>query len=129
MFNTRLREMRKKFNMRQEDLAQKIGVGKSTIAGYEKGFRRPKLETINELADIFNTSSDYLLGLTENPSPKEPSKELSELFKEDDYTYKGKPINNRDLEFILKYLDNVTEDNTNTNDNDEKKLEELSRDL
>ncbi|MCU6603792.1 helix-turn-helix transcriptional regulator [Peribacillus frigoritolerans] len=140
MFNERLREIRKNRKMRQEDLAKLLGVGKSTIAGYEKGFRQPKLEVVNKLAKIFNTSTDYLLGITDNPIPKEPITDLDILFKknEREYEFKGKPVSNEDLEFFWNYLNRLNtnnnnntnnSDNTNDNDNDNTNINNLDNNI
>jgi transcriptional regulator with XRE-family HTH domain len=62
----RLLELRNKRNMRQEDVAKKIGVGRTTYAMYEQGKREPDYETLLKLADLFEVSTDYLLtGRTE----------------------------------------------------------------
>ncbi|AMV11726.1 MULTISPECIES: helix-turn-helix domain-containing protein [Geobacillus] len=57
----RLQELRSKLNMRQEDVAKKIGVGRTTYAMYEQGKREPDYETLLKLADLFEVSTDYLL--------------------------------------------------------------------
>lgn len=46
----------------QEDLAQKLKISKSTIGMYEQNRRSPDLETLLKLSDIFQVSTDYLLG-------------------------------------------------------------------
>lgn len=126
LFNIRLREVRKHKKMTQETLANLLGVGKSTIAGYEKGFRKPKLETINKIAEIFNTSSDYLLGLTNSKTPKEPTKDLDKLLRdtEEEYNFKGQPITNKDLQFLLDYLDRISNIEPNNKNNDKEEFSE-----
>ena len=61
-FKTRLYELRKQRELTQHDLAISIGVNKQTISQYERGVRRPDLDTLSALSDFFNVSSDYLLG-------------------------------------------------------------------
>ncbi len=58
----RLRELRLANNWRQEDLAQKLNTKRQTVARYEAGERRLDLDTIQKLCDLFDCSSDYLLG-------------------------------------------------------------------
>ncbi|WP_172408146.1 helix-turn-helix transcriptional regulator [Desulfosporosinus sp. FKA] len=61
----RIREERKRLNLTQDELAQKINVsGKSVISNYEQGYSKPDLDTIITLAKLFDCSSDYLLGLS-----------------------------------------------------------------
>jgi len=67
MFADVLKKLRNSKNLSQEDLANIIGVSKSTIGMYEQGKRMPKADaTLKKLADYFNVSIDYLLGLSEN---------------------------------------------------------------
>ncbi len=51
---SRLRYLRKSENMTQQELADSIGVAKSTISMYENGQREPDFETLEALADCFN---------------------------------------------------------------------------
>ena len=52
--------LRKEANLTQEQLAEKLGVAKSTISMYENGKRKPSFEALEALADFFNVN----LGLT-----------------------------------------------------------------
>lgn len=58
----RLSELRKKKNWSLQDTADRLGIAKSTYAGYESGYRRPSFEALIMLADLFGTSCDDLLG-------------------------------------------------------------------
>ncbi|MFW5976338.1 MAG: HD domain-containing phosphohydrolase [Bacillota bacterium] len=58
----RLKYLRKQSNLRQADLARKLGFSRTTIANYEQNKRNPTPETLCKIADYFNVSVDYLLG-------------------------------------------------------------------
>ena len=58
----RLRKLRKEKNLSQKELGDLIGVKKSTICSYEKQTRTPTIENIIDLMQIFNVTSDYLIG-------------------------------------------------------------------
>ncbi|TFJ93153.1 XRE family transcriptional regulator [Lentibacillus salicampi] len=62
----RISYLRKKENLKQEELAQKVNVSKSSIGMYERGERNPDYETLQVLADFFQVSRAYLLGDTNN---------------------------------------------------------------
>lgn len=126
MFAQRLKDLRKKSGMNQAELGEKIGVAKSTIAGYEKGFRKPKIRVINQLAEIFHTSADYLLGITEDRTPKKPSKDIEKILKEPDYHYKGRKLTNDDLELLLKYLDTIYKMDPNKDIDQHSNSEEIT---
>ncbi|MFW6027077.1 MAG: helix-turn-helix domain-containing protein [Candidatus Woesearchaeota archaeon] len=49
-------------------------MGESTISQYEKNKRQPDNKILQEIADIFNVSIDYLLGNTDGPRPADKIK-------------------------------------------------------
>jgi transcriptional regulator with XRE-family HTH domain len=61
----RIKNLREEFGMTQQELADKIDGAKSTIAMYEKGDRKPSLEVLIKLSEIFNCSIDYILCKTD----------------------------------------------------------------
>lgn len=61
-YSERIRELRVLHEMSQQDLADRLDVNKVTISQYERGVRKPDLNVLTALCDIFNVSSDYLLG-------------------------------------------------------------------
>ena len=65
--SSRLRDLRKLKGDTQEKLSNFLGVTAQAYPKYEYGLRKPNLETTIKLANYFNVSVDYLLGLTDNP--------------------------------------------------------------
>ena len=59
---SRIKDLRIGQNLSQQQLGDLLGVSKVSICGYENGTRTPSLETFCILADIFETTTDYLLG-------------------------------------------------------------------
>lgn len=68
-FNEILRELREDNNMKQKELAKEIMIDQRSISFYEIGKYEPNLETLKRIAIYFNTSTDYLLGLTNETKP------------------------------------------------------------
>ena len=68
-FGERLRKRRKELGLRQEDIADHLGVRISTVSQWETSTHLPDIDTVQILAQYLRTSSDYLLGLTDEPSP------------------------------------------------------------
>lgn len=62
MIGKRVKELRIKKGMSQQELGNAIGVTKVSICGYESGMRIPNLEKLAKLADELGTTTDYLLG-------------------------------------------------------------------
>lgn len=60
----RLQELRDKHNFSQLDVARKLGIHKNTISGYETGARMPSVDVLIKLAKLYDTSVDFILGLT-----------------------------------------------------------------
>ena len=66
LFGLRLRTLRIEKHLTQKQLADKIGVGKATISGYEKCSGYPSVTVLIQLCRYFNVSADFLLGLSDN---------------------------------------------------------------
>lgn len=72
IFPKRLKYLRKIDDITQQELAGYLNVGKTTISNYETGYSTPDADTLNKIADFFNTSVDYLLGRTDQRNPDKP---------------------------------------------------------
>ncbi len=60
-FNERLRHLRKERGLRQSDIAEKLNIKSNTYNGYETGNRTPSLDTIKDIAMVFNVDYNSLL--------------------------------------------------------------------
>lgn len=65
----RIKFLRNEFNMTQQDLATKLNLVKGSIAMYENETRKPSMEVLIRMSEIFNCSIDYLLGKTDIKNP------------------------------------------------------------
>lgn len=61
----RLKQLRLENDMLQKETAAKLGLQRSTYVNYENGYREPDLETIKKIANYYDCTIDYLLGMTE----------------------------------------------------------------
>jgi transcriptional regulator with XRE-family HTH domain len=61
MLKKRIRALRRKFKMSQEDLAQLLGCDRVTVSHYEHGRAIPPLYVAQRMAQIFNVSLDELV--------------------------------------------------------------------
>lgn len=66
MLPNRLRLLRGE-RLTQAQMADRIGVARTTYAMYEQGKREPDNATLIKIADYFEVSTDYLLGRTDAP--------------------------------------------------------------
>ena len=61
--------------IRQNELADRIGVTKMTMYKYEKNLCEPRAELIGRTAIALGTTSDFLIGLTSDPAPRGKNEE------------------------------------------------------
>lgn len=57
----RIKELRIECGLTQKELANKIGAAQNTISQYENGTAKASIEIIVRLAEVLNTTTDYLL--------------------------------------------------------------------
>lgn len=64
-----LRRFRREFNLTQDDVAAILKTTRQAYSAYETDKGYPPAQKIIELAQVFNVSTDYLLGLSDEPRP------------------------------------------------------------
>lgn len=64
MINQRLKQLRSENHLTQAQLAEILGIAKTTLAAYEQGKSEPNIELLIKLADYFCVTVDYLIGKT-----------------------------------------------------------------
>ncbi len=69
MLLPRLRDLREDNDLTQTDIANVLNISQRTYSGYETGSRMIPFTCLIKLAKYYNTSTDYILGLTDNPNP------------------------------------------------------------
>lgn len=75
-FSKRLRELRKEKQLTGEDLGKVFNVTKTAISYWENGKTFPDELTIKQMADYFDVSTDFLLGVSDIRNPyKEENKD------------------------------------------------------
>ena len=65
----RIRDLREDHDLTQRALAEILGMPQPQYNRYEQGLRDLPTTTLIALADIYHTSTDYLLGRTNDPKP------------------------------------------------------------
>lgn len=79
-FYENLKLAREQKGLSQKDVAEKIGVAKSTYSLYESGNREPNVQIIKKIANVLDVSADELLGIDAEPAT------LAAHFDGDEYT-------------------------------------------
>lgn len=65
----RIRDLREDHDLTQKELAEYLHIRQNTYSQYENGQRQLPLEILITLAKYYKTSTDYILGLTEEQKP------------------------------------------------------------
>ncbi|WP_226957180.1 helix-turn-helix domain-containing protein [Streptococcus agalactiae] len=65
IFAERLVELRKKNDLTQQELADRIGINRGAYSNWENGKREPSFSKLIELSKLLNTTPNYLLGISD----------------------------------------------------------------
>lgn len=106
-FAERINELRLSRDMTMEELGNKLGKTKSTISTWEKGTRSPKMGELEDIADFFNVSITYLLGLSDIDNKKSfelTTQKLDRLQKKVEQNLQQSP-NHKQFQDILKEIE------------------------
>lgn len=90
----RIKELAKKQGKSLNKVEEDLGYGKNVL--YRLKNTNPSADRLEEIADYFDVSVDYLLGREENPS-------LAEKYGA--FAFDGEPISDEEMEFLLSVLD------------------------
>ncbi len=85
-FDKILRLLRNEKGMSQQELADALGISKSSINMYERGERQPNFEVLEAIADFFNVDIDYLLGRSNKTTKIINPQTIAAHFDGDEYT-------------------------------------------
>ena len=65
----RLKELRLENGYTQAFIAEKLNIKQNTYSQYEMSLREISIESLCKLAELYDTSVDYILGLTDDETP------------------------------------------------------------
>lgn len=110
-FGQRLAELRKDENMSREDLANELSMSINTLRNYENGSREPGHKFVMLMANRFDTTTDYLLGLSNiryKKAPESADTDLGALTSAEKHLIKNlRNLNNDGQEKLLDYSDDL----------------------
>lgn len=110
---TRLVELRKKYNFTQADIGEKLNVSVQAVSKWENDLSLPDYDYLIKLADLFNISTDELLGRKKEIVRQEENKDINKLlFKISIKSAEGDTVN---VNLPLSVIKVLVENNSNTN--------------
>lgn len=105
----RIKDLADKQRISLNDLEDKLGISRNSLYGIKKA--NPKSDRLQEIADYFNVSTDYLLGRTDNPNIANndtiagyTSDDLRKM-AENAKTFDGKPLTEEDIDAIQNIIE------------------------
>lgn len=122
LFKETLKHLRTKNGYSQAELANQLGVAKSTISMYETGNREPDFITLEAIANLFQVDMNYLLGKGPADEPQyyldNETREIAEfMFKNPEYKIlfdASRKVKKEDIEFVKQMIDRVRGDSDDT---------------
>lgn len=113
----RLKTARENVKMTQMNAAKKLGISNGTLSGYERNYRDPDTEILNNMANLYGVSVEWLMGRTDNitevtPQSKE-EKDIAkrlEVFKKDlessdGLAFNGEPMSEEAKDSLLASME------------------------
>lgn len=100
----RLKGLREEWKLNQAELAGKLNVSQSTISAYEIGERAPDLKILIHMADFFNVSLDYLVGMSD---VKQQIRKSDLTADELEHLYRYRQLGDIEKEKVKSYIDGL----------------------
>lgn len=101
-----IKKIAKEHGYNLSEINDKAGLGKNTIYSWKT--KTPSIENLQKVARVLHTSTDYLLGNTDDPSPATNDDYHPYVDITDDetiYSYRGKPVPKEYLDVIRNLMD------------------------
>lgn len=97
----RIQQLRKQKNLSQTDLASKVGISYAQVSRYEIKGAQPPAEVLKKIANVLDTTTDYLINGATDEKAKSTLKdaELLQQFKE------VEQMNDEDKNIVKKLID------------------------
>lgn len=103
----KVKELAKKHGISLNTLEDNLGYGRNSL--YSLKNKKPNAERLQEIADYFQVSTDYLLGRTDNPKIAQDGQEYTSddlrQMAENAKTFDGKPLTESDIEAIQNIIE------------------------
>ena len=105
-FGERLKKLRQRSNISQSELASRLNIAKSTLAMYEIGQREPNFETLQQIANFFDVTTDYLLGRTDEPKPaREDEVDIKKILEQKEKAHwDGRELTAEEKKYLSKLI-------------------------
>lgn len=101
MFSERLKQLRKKTGLTQEELSSKLGIARTTYSGYERGTSEPDFDTITKFSEFFKVNLNWLITGSDKVLDVENEKVVEKFSK----------LSDKGQDYILELMEKMIEQN------------------
>jgi transcriptional regulator with XRE-family HTH domain len=103
----RLKHARERKKLSQIEAAKLLGISNGTLSGYERNYRDPDTNILEKMAVLYEVTTDYLLGRTDDPTPSNVDKIKKLGLKEDEeiHFFDLEGLSDEDIEFIKNQIE------------------------
>lgn len=118
MLPARLRFLRKEQKLTQDQVSKGLGISRARYSHWENGIHEPPNDVLQRIADFYDTSTEYLLGRTdERDRTTKPvydqqttAPDLNKILRETAPTWNGKPLTPKQAKFMIKLFETMLEE-------------------
>lgn len=96
MFSKKLKELRLKANLTQNEIAEKLNISQPSYQQWESGRRKPTLTTLEMFSDFFGVSIEELLS--------DGTVRIESILNADKFSYKNQLLSDETIKFIKKTI-------------------------
>lgn len=117
----RLKKAREDAKYTQMKAAEKLGISNGTLSGYERNYRDPDTDILNQMADLYGVSIEWLMGRSDvlreeavnyNKKDERDIAKRLEQFKEeiensDGLAFSGEPLSDEAKESLIESMEHI----------------------
>lgn len=113
LIGEQLKKLRKEKKWSQRKVAELIGISRGNYAHYETNSKVPREDNLQKLADLFDVSTDYLLGRTDEHKPVEQIKkdvqsstpDILKVLENGTPHLNGQPLTDEQIEISIAFFE------------------------
>lgn len=106
---SKIRDLRKEKRLSQTELGKLIHVSQQTVTAWENNKAEPTSSAVVQLAEVFNVTTDYLLGRPEKADDYQVDLDLERAL-DNAHSFSGKPLSDHDRKVAKDVLRSLFQD-------------------
>lgn len=106
---SKIRDLRKEKRLSQTELGKLIHVSQQTVTAWENNKAEPTSSAVVQLAEVFNVTTDYLLGRPEKDDDYQVDLDLERAL-DNAHSFSGKPLSDHDRKVAKDVLRSLFQD-------------------